>query len=105
MRPALALAVLLLVGCSEPPMLVGQSPEPPPTQVIGLITELEYEGDQLVSMSIESRDDSHDILIDPEFDYGFNLKHLESHRTDELPVAVDIDARDDGLYAVGILDA
>jgi len=105
MKVLLLLVVVLSASCGSADPAAEPSSTPPPTQVIGLITGLEYEGDQLVSMSVESRDDSYDILIDPEFDYGFNLKHLESHRTDELPVAVDIDARDDGLYAVGILDA
>lgn len=105
MRQALALAALLLVGCSEPPMLVGRSPEPPPTQVTGLISETSYEGEQMTSFVVETRDDAFEILIDPGYDYGFNLKHLEQHRTKELPVQVALESRDGGLYAVDILDA
>lgn len=105
MRPALALAALLLVGCSEPPMLVGRSPEPPPTQVTGLITETIYDGEQMTSFVVESREGSFEILIDPEREYGFNLKHLDLHRKEELPVQVPLESRDGALYAVDVLDA
>jgi hypothetical protein len=105
MRPALTLAALLLVGCSEPPMLVGRSPEPPPTQVTGLITETIYEGEQMTSFVVESREGTFEILLDPERDYGFNLKHLDLHRNQELPVQVPLESRDGALYAVDVLDA
>ena len=70
-----------------------------------MITDLTYDGDQLASFVVESPAGSFDILIDPEHDYGFNLKHLEQHRTKELPVQVFLEVRDGGLYAADILDA
>lgn len=103
MRACLAILVLA-VSCGT-----SAGPEaqrtPPPRQVTGIITELRFDGDQLLSFLVESRDATHEILIDPERDYGFNLRHLRSHRDQELPVLVQLETREGDLYAVEILDA
>jgi hypothetical protein len=103
-RILLVIALAAGVSCSsaEPS---GTGPGAAPTQVTGLITELTYEGEQMTSLVVESREGSVEILIDPEYDYGFNLDHLEKHRTKGQPVQVALESRDDGLYAVDILDA
>jgi hypothetical protein len=103
MRTILLAALLLLGACAEP--TINDGPAPPPDQVTGLITQIEFEGDRLTNFVIEARGATYDILIDPERDYGFNLKHLEVHRADELPVLVELESRGGDLYAVSILDA
>ena len=107
MRIVLVLLLAAAMSCTaaEPAPDPRPSPSPPPSEVSGLITELTYDGDQLASFVVESEESSFEILIDPEHEYGFNLKHLEQHRDKELPVLVTIDVRDDGLYAVEINDA
>jgi hypothetical protein len=54
---------------------------------------------------VETAGDTYEILIDPELDYGFNLRHLDVHREQELPVIVDVEVRGGELYAASILDA
>jgi hypothetical protein len=101
------LAVVLALGtaCSSQPGTHTISEPVPLGDVTGLITELHFNGDQLQSFVLETREDSYEILIDPERDYGFNLKHLTSHRDQELPVLVETETRNGAHYAVAILDA
>ncbi len=102
------MGILLVVGvsCSEAEPVPAIPPSSPPvSQVTGLITETHYEGEQMTRFVVESREGSFEILIDLEHDYGFDLKHLEEHRTEELPVTVSLAARDGDLYAVDIVDA
>ena len=103
-RSALLSLLILAVGCSAEPGATSPS-APPPDQVTGVITDLRFEGDDLVSFVVEARDSTYEILIDPERDYGFNLKHLTVHQEDQLPVLVELESRDGDLYAVEILDA
>ena len=111
MRIILVILVALTASCggSEPNPSPSPSPSPSPiaapTEVTGLITEVTYEGEQMTSFVVESVEGPLEILIDPAHDYGFNLKHLEKHRSEKLPVWVTLESRDDGLYAVDIQDA
>jgi hypothetical protein len=103
-----ALLVILLaacVSCASAEPAADPSTGSPPSQVTGLITETSYEGEQMTSFVVESREGPVEILIDPERDYGFNLQHLEQHRSQELPVQVPVESKDGGLYAVDVLDA
>ena len=79
--------------------------DPSPGRVTGLIAEVRFDGDEVVSFVLETRDQSHDLLIDPEYDYGFNLRHLETHRKQELPVHVEMVLLEGALHAHEILDA
>jgi hypothetical protein len=103
-RPLL-LAAVLLASCGAEPSTPAETASPPPAQVLGVITEVGLEGDQVVSFEVEARDGSYEILIEPTRDYGFNLRHLLKHRDTGDPVAVDLEARGGELYAVSILDA
>lgn len=77
----------------------------PPANVTGLITEVTFQGDEVVAFVVQAREDTYELLIDPEYDYGFNLVHLEKHREKELPVHVEISLQSGELYAHEILDA
>lgn len=104
MRRVLALLVFL-AACGGGGGSASDVPTPPPDQVTGVITELQFDGDKLIEFDVETFEDTFEILIDPDHDYGFNLNHLRSHRDQQLPVLVDLESRDGDLYAVNILDA
>ncbi|HEX2030904.1 MAG TPA: hypothetical protein VHL78_05825 [Actinomycetota bacterium] len=94
------IALVLAVGCG------GSEPAPPPERVTGLITEIARDaGGTIESFVVRQGARSFDVRIDPARDYGFDLEHLEEHRTQELPVLVRLRERDGALYAVEILDA
>ena len=105
------MVVALAVSCGgsepnpDPSPSPSPSPSPAPSEVTGLIAELTYRGKQLTSFVVESPEGPVEILIDPDHDYGFNLKHLEEHREEELPVHVTLESREGGLYALDIQDA
>ena len=106
MRHLLVILLAASVSCGSPEPAADPSPSPaPPSEVTGLITETIYEGEQMTSFVVETREGSFEILLDPERDYGFNLKHLDVHRKQELPVQVPLESRDGALYAVDVLDA
>lgn len=100
-RAALILALIAACGGDATPAATPS----PPERVTGLITEVRFEGEEVVSFVVEAREGSYDLLIDPEYDYGFNLRHLEVHRVQELPVHVELAERDGALYANEVLDA
>ncbi|MGH2711416.1 MAG: hypothetical protein ACRDH9_09470 [Actinomycetota bacterium] len=104
MRRLLA-CCLLLAGCGNGGGADATRSSPPPDQVTGVITELQFDGDQLTRFDVEAFDGTYEIFIDPERDYGFNLGHLRSHKSGQLPVLVHLEARDGDLYALDILDA
>ncbi|MGH2693025.1 MAG: hypothetical protein ACRDHM_11075 [Actinomycetota bacterium] len=101
----LFLILILATACGGEATPAATSSSPPPTEVTGLITEVRFEGDEVVAFVVEAREDSYDLSIDPEYDYGFNLRHLEKHRAMKLPVYVELALRDGTLYAHAILDA
>ena len=96
---------IFLAACGGAGEGMSERPSPPPEQVTGVITEMRFDGERVVGFEVETVARSFEILIDPERDYGFNLKHLEVHRDQQLPVQVDLESRDGKLYAVDILDA
>ncbi len=101
--PVVAMWALLLVGAVA---CGGSERAPPPERVTGPIMEI-GRGDAGAIESFTVREDGRTfrILIDPQRDYGFDLEHLEDHRTSELPVRVRLEQRNGGLYAAEILDA
>jgi hypothetical protein len=98
-RLAVILAsVLLIPACSAEPEA--------PAEVTGLITAIERsDRGPITAFTVAAGGERYDIRIDRERDYGFDLEHLEEHRLQELPVQVTLEEREDGLYAVEILDA
>jgi hypothetical protein len=94
-RSLLPLVTALLVAC-------GSAPEPAPERVTGLIQEVKRGGSgKITAFTVRG----YEIRIEPRRDYGFDLEHLVEHQVQRLPVRVTLDERDDGLYAVEILDA
>ncbi|MDP8956522.1 MAG: hypothetical protein M3N24_06155 [Actinomycetota bacterium] len=87
-------------------MACGSDGDPAPRQVTGVITEISRgTGGQIQSFAVRQGDQSLEIQIDRQRDYGFDLEHLEVHRTSNWPVRVSLEQRDGTLYAVEILDA
>lgn len=105
MRTAVLLLLLLpvAVACaSQPP---AAEPETP-TEVTGEITAIARGGDgRIAAFTVDTGVRRHEIRIDAEREYGFDLEHLEEHRATGDPVRVTLENRDGRLYAVEILDA
>ena len=49
--------------------------------------------------------DTYEIFIAEDVDYGFDLSHLDEHRTSRDPVRCALEERNGRLYATKILDA
>ena len=95
------LAAVLLAGVA-----CGSDGDPAPRQVTGVITEITRgTGGQIQSFAVRRGDQSVEIQVDRQRDYGFDLEHLEVHRRSNWPVMVRLEQRDGTLYAVEILDA
>lgn len=105
LRPALGLAVVIApvaTGC--------QGAEEPshgsiPPRVVGLIVDIEEDEGAVQGFLLEADGERYDVLIDPEIDYGFDLRHLREHLRLEQPVDVALERRDGAIYATEILDA
>jgi hypothetical protein len=103
MKRAAAVLLCLTVAC-------GGSSDPAdesPTEVIGLITDIEPQEETEVptSFTVEEEDgDTYTIDIDPEFNYGFDLLHVHEHFVTEDPVDVAVELRDGALVATSIED-
>jgi hypothetical protein len=102
----LSCLVVGLIACG------GDGSEAPPTRsdapstVTGVVIEVSSAGlGRVESLVVKDGDDSYEILIDPEVDYGFNLDHLHEHRATGDPVRVELEERDGELYAQSIVDA
>ena len=90
---ATLLALALLIGCSQGP------------RVNGFVIAIEEEGGRPSAFTVETDTGPVRILIDEEEDYGFDLSHLEQHRTEALPVSVEVVERDGEKVARRIDDA
>jgi hypothetical protein len=97
-RVALALALVAAGAC-------GGASEPVPPRVVGLVVELDAEGETVRGFVLEADGERYEIRIDPEIDYGFDLLHLRDHLRSRQPVDVRLDQRGDAVYATEILDA
>ena len=90
---ATLLSLLLLIGCSQGP------------RVKGFVIAIEEDGGRPSAFTVETDAGPVRILIDDEADYGFDLRHLEQHRTEGLPVNVEVVERDGEKVALRIDDA
>lgn len=89
-------------GDEEPP---DRTPEAP-RELTGVILSIDSEGlGRINSFELKEGDDTYDIFIDPEVDYGFNIGHLNEHLSSGQPVRVDLKSREGKLYAQSIVDA
>jgi hypothetical protein len=80
--------------------------EDAPGEVTGVLLDVESEGvGEVTSFTLKEGDDTYEIFIAEDVDYGFNLGHLNEHLTTGDPVRVPLEVRDGRLYAVSIDDA
>lgn len=96
---ALSVAILLAFtfACS--------SDDGTPNRIVGVITEVRLEGQDVASIRLRDADDrTWDLPVD--FDPGSEVPgyHLEEHRAQRLPVVVRVRESDNGLYASEIND-
>jgi hypothetical protein len=99
------LVALVACGGDEPETSSSEAPEAP-SVVTGVVIEVSSAGlGRVESFVVKDGDDTYEILIDPEVDYGFNLDHLHEHRATGEPVRVQLKERNGDLYAQSILDA
>lgn len=102
MKPALAVVLallcLIITACGDD--------SPAPNEVTGLIISVtpEDQAEEVESFEVRDGEDTYEISIDPEVDYGFDLFHIREHEMDALPVLVKLDERGGDLYAVTIED-
>jgi hypothetical protein len=80
--------------------------EDAPEEVTGVLLDVESEGvGEVTSFTLKEGDDTYEIFIADDVDYGFNLGHLNEHLTTGDPVRVPLEERDGKLYALSIDDA
>jgi hypothetical protein len=105
-KPIALLCCLLLLGvaCGGDD---GDAPEAEvPSEVTGVILDVESEGvGEVTSFELKDGDETYEIFIADDVDYGFNLGHLSEHLTTGDPVRVPLEERDGKLYALSIDDA
>lgn len=71
----------------------------------GFVIAIEEEDGRPPAFIVETDAGPVRILIDEEEDHGFDLRHLEQHRTEALPVSVEVVERDGEKVARRIDDA
>lgn len=76
-----------------------------PSQATGVIVRIENVGASVRSFTLDSDQGELQILVAPDVDYGFDLRHLHLHKTLRAPVRCMLQERDGKLYALSILDA
>jgi hypothetical protein len=104
MRSALAsllIATALVASCGD-----GDEPAAAaPDRVEGVIIAIDSDGlEDVNSFTLKDGDETYEIFIADDVDYGFPLGHLQEHVQSAGPVSVDLETRDDQLYALTIED-
>jgi hypothetical protein len=94
---ALAVVVAVLAGCG------GGGDDS--NELTGLIIDVRGRGNDIRSFTLRSGDQTYDIRIAPEVDYGFRLGHLRTHQSSLFPVRCKFERRQGRLYALEIVDA
>ena len=95
---ALAAAMLLLAGC-------GGDGAATPTNVTGVVENISKRGDEVRRFSVRADGRTYVLDTPADVDYGFDLIHLEEHRTTGDPVRCTVERRGDRLVATSIVDA
>ena len=101
-RAALLAVAVLLAGCGGG--RDGGADEPTPSVLTGTIERITVNGRTGV-FSLRSNGRSYDVHMTREIDYGFDLRHLLTHRDSGQPVRCRIERRGDMLVALDVLDA
>ena len=96
----LLLAALPLVACGS-----NDAPAAAPDRIEGVIVAIDSAAiDDVNGFTIKDGDQTYEIHIASDVDYGFPLGHLQEHVQTADPVAVDLETRDGLLYALTIED-
>ena len=105
LRPvALLVLVLALAACGGEEEPGAADRADPPSQLTGLIVEVDGSGSDIRSFALESGGERYEILIAADVDYGFDLAHLREHERDGEPVHCRLEDRNGLLYALTIED-
>ncbi len=95
----LSAALLAMSAC-------GGSATAEPTEVTGVILFLETNAaSEVTGFTLKKRDETFEILIADDVEYGFELSHLNAHVAEGDPVRCRLEERDGRLYALSIEDA
>ena len=100
----LIVALLLFAGCggSDGNSSAGDAPD----RVTGVILEIESESlEEVTSFRLKEGDITYEIFVADDVEYGFPLGHLQEHLSTAEPVSVDLEVREERLYALTIEDA
>jgi hypothetical protein len=82
------------------------APREVPDEVTGVLLDVESQGvDDVESFTLKDGDETYEIFIADDVDYGFPLGHLSEHLSTGDPVRVPLEERDGRLYALSIDDA
>ena len=73
-------------------------------RVEGLISKIEEQDGRPTAFTVTADGGETEILIAEDIDYGFDLKHLEEHRDQKLPVSVKVQERNGRKVALKIED-
>ena len=100
--PALLVALALAAGAPG----CGEEQEPVPAAAVGVITEIDGDGSDIRSFTLETRDHGTlEVFIAEDVDYGFDLAHLHEHQAAGDPVRCTLEEREGEAYALEIVDA
>lgn len=99
MRVALVMALLfglLLSACDDGPA----------STLEGVIVHIDSTAiDDINSFTLKDGDETFEIYIDDDIDYGFPLGHLQEHVQTSEPMRIETEERGGKLYALSITDA
>ena len=104
--PIVTMLFLLLATVSACAEEAGIDVDQVPSEVTGVIVSIDPEEGEPEALTVRDEDDqSHEIEIADDIDYGFDLQHLHEHRTTADPVIITVEERDGRLVATSIEDA
>lgn len=98
---AVSLAAVVLSACSSAPS--DETSDSP--RLEGVVIAIDSAAlDDVRSFTLKDGDDTYEIFIADDVEYGFPLGHLQEHLQGAEPVAVDTEEREGKLYALTIED-
>ena len=74
------------------------------SEITGIVVGVTQTGGKVSAFALDEGDETHQILIAPDVDYGFALRHLYYHLRQRDPVVCSVERRRGALYALAIRD-